>query len=526
MDNKSLEKKELHKGTLLKGRYEILATLGQGGFGTVYKAIDRLLSRFVAVKSSTVSLHKESKLLKELKNVPYISHIYDYFQEENNDYIVMRYLEGVSLSDYHKEHNMKISIKELRPMLTSLCMSLSQMHQIGIIHRDISPGNLMLTEDGSLYLIDFGTATSITNSHLKNILSFSHKGLDAPERTDELLIGPGTDIYSLCATIIYLISGEGIPAYEERLKYDPIPTLLPRLSLSGKQQNALLKGLHIDVSKRYQNVSDFLQDFEVNDNVYGDSDINYTVSYSAKTDVGKRSVNQDNFMIDNFFYYAGEDCQIEGTFPSSSSHIHIVAIADGVSTSCYGELASKAAIQAVSHFIDAFRYSDTLPERLLEDLLDQLNEKIITLGTKIGKTATTISILMWKNNHYYMANIGDSPVYLFRKGKLTQLSIPHTIAQEKANNPASIIPSDFHAITKYLGKKKTAGSQMASYTSGTLEADDTFFLCSDGISSFANKSIFKKCIKKGGTKALSTLWKYAAKSPTQDNCSAIILNFK
>lgn len=517
---------ELKKGTVLKGRYEILCVLGQGGFGIVYKAIDRLLSRFVAIKSSCTSLSKEAKLLKEIDNVPYISHIYDYFQDNKYHYIVMRFIEGSSLTKIHKDHDMKIPVKELRPMLTSLCMALSQMHNKGVIHRDISPGNLMLTDDGSLYLIDFGTATSITNSHLKNLLSFSHKGLDAPERTVDGLIGPGTDIYSLCATIIYLISGEGIPAPSDRAGYDPLPALLPRLSLNNKQQNALLRGLNMDINKRYHSVSDFFQDFEGNDNIYGNSDIKYTVTYAAKTEVGKRNVNQDNFMIDSCFSYAGEDCQIEGTFPSSASHIHICAIADGVSSSCYGEFASKAAIQAVSHFIDSFRYSDTLPDRLLEDLLDQLNEKIITLGTKIGKTATTISILMWKNNHYYVANIGDSPVYIFKKGKLTKLFTPHTKAHEKMFNSSDISVSDYHTITRYLGKENIAGSQMASFTTGILEGGDTFFLCSDGISNIGNDEIFKKCIKKGGNKALDALWKYAAKSPQQDNCSAIILNFK
>lgn len=522
----SEEIKELKKGTVLKGRYEVLSVLGHGGFGTVYKAIDQLLSRFVAIKSSTMSLNKEAKLLKEIKNVPYISHIYDYFQEDQSDYIVMRFIEGKSLSEIHKAHNMKIPVKELRPMLTSLCMALSQMHGKGVIHRDISPGNLILTEDGSLYLIDFGTATSITNSHLKNLFSFSHKGLDAPERTVDGLIGPGTDIYSLCASIIYLISGEGIPSYEDRLSYDPLPAILPKLGLGSKQQNALRKGLNIDISMRYKSASDFLQDFEGNDNVYGNSDIKYTVEYFAKTEIGKRAVNQDNFMIDACFSYAGEDCQIEGSFPSSASHIHIAAIADGVSSSCYGEFASKAAIQAVSHFIDSFRYSETLPERLMEDLLDQVNEKIITLGSKIGKTATTISILMWKNNHYYIANIGDSPIYLYRKRKLSLMTMPHTKATEKFTHSSNISVADYHTITRYLGKKNAAGSQMASYTTGTLEAGDTFLLCSDGISNIGNEEIFKRCIKKNGSKALETLWKYASKSPQQDNCSAIILNFK
>lgn len=516
----------MKKGTLLKNRYQILEEKGHGGFGTVYSAIDQLLGRFVAIKSSSNSLAKEAKLLKELKNVPRISHIYDYFHENGNDYIVMRLLDGKSLAQYYREKGTTLTISEVRPLLTSLCVTLSQMHKCGIIHRDISPGNILITEDNVPYLIDYGTATSITNHNLRNILDFSHKGLDAPERKNENQLGPGTDIYSLCATIVFLLSGEGIPDYADRIKYDPLPALLPRLSINSRQQNALLKGLNIDIAKRYNDATTFLQDFENNDTIYGESDVKYHINYFAKTDIGKRKINQDNFMIDSFFSYASEDCEISGTFPSSSSHLHIAAIADGVSSSCYGELASKAAIQAISHFIDSYRYSEALPERLLENLLDQLNEKIITLGNKIGHTSSTVTILTWINNHYYIANIGDSPIYLFRNGRLTQLSTPHTKANEMTDNPSEITPSDYHTLTRFLGKKHSAGSQMASYVEGTLNEGDTFFICSDGVTNVSNNEIIRKALKKGGSKALATLWKYAKKSPKQDNCTAIILNFR
>lgn len=520
-----MENYELKKNDKLKNRYQIISTIGHGGFGTVYKAMDSLVGRYVAIKASKNSLSKEAKILKELKNVPHISHMYEYFKDGNQEYIVMRHITGITLSEYYKNHNMKLSIKELRPMLISICMTLSQMHKHGIIHRDISPGNIMITDDNDVYLIDFGTATSIVDKSLRNVFSFSHKGLDAPERINEDLLGPGTDIYSLCATVIYLISGEGMPLYSERLKYDIMPSLLLKLPINAKQQNALLKGISIDISKRYKDAMVFLRDFEGDNDILNSSDTKYIVEYVARTDTGKRTINQDNFMIDSYFSYSLDDCQIDGHFPSSASHIHIVALADGVSSSCYGELASRAAMQAVSHFIDNFKYDETLPERLLEDLLDQINEKIITLGNKIGKTASTISVLMWKNNRFYAANIGDSPIYLFSNKRLKRLSTPHTKANEIMQNHSSISAEDYHTLTKYLGKKGIAGSQMASFSYGNIEEGDTFLLCSDGIANISNEEILKRSIKKNGSKALDNLWKYANKSREQDNCTALILKF-
>ena len=515
----------LEKGHRLHNRYEIRSVLGQGGFGTVYKAVDNLLNQIVAIKSSSKSLYKESRLLMALKDVPYISHIYDYFVEDGSDYIVMRYVKGVSLASYYREDSSRINVSFIKSVLPSISMSLYQMHKLGIVHRDISPGNLLLTEDGSLYLIDFGTATSTKHDSLKNMLHFSHKGLDAPERTNEMLLGPGTDIYSLCATIIFLLSGEGVPSYTDRLQYDPVPQFLPKLSLSGKQQNALMKGLSININNRYNDISDFVRDFKGDGSIFDNTNINYLVKYNAKTDIGKKFINQDNFMIDTYFTYAGEDCTIQGIFPSDSGHIHMVAVADGVTNSNHGELASKAAIQAVSHFIDSYKFRDELPDRLLEELLNQLNEKLISLGNKIGSTATTISILLWKNNTYYAANIGDSPIYLLRGSKLMRLSTPHTKAHEMLATNPNITMKDVHALTRYLGKKNSSGSQMASYSFGQLSFGDTFLLCTDGISNAVNDDILKKALKKEGEKTLAALWKCATKLENMDNCSAVVVKF-
>ncbi len=516
---------EIKKGTRLKNRYEITELLGKGGFGSTYRAIDHLLNRFVAIKCSDKSLAHEAKILKALDNVPNISHRYDYFISDKKHFLVMKLINGVSLSRYRTENGKKISLNLILQILPNILITLDQMHERGIIHRDISPGNFMMDDEKRVFLIDFGTATSIREASLRNNTIFSHLGLDAPEsaRADEQ--GPWTDIYSLCVTIIYLLSGEGIPSVSDRQKYDPVPVLLTRLSLSSKMQNALMNGLALEKEKRYKSIQAFAKAFYGRDINESGFDPSYSVHFHARTDIGKRSVNQDNFMVDTLFLYGGEDCEIKGYIDCQKDEIHVAAIADGVASSKHAELASKAAIQALAHFIENYRNDEGLNENLIEEFLNQLNEKIITLGEKIGMTATTISILMWKNDRYCMANIGDSPVYKLSDDHLYKLSEEHVLADEKIKAGLDVTTADFHTLTRYLGKKKTAGSEMAYIRSGVIKKGDIFLICSDGISGITTEAEKRKYMKKDGDKAIREFYKCAHRHPAMDNCTAIILKF-
>lgn len=516
---------ELQIGSKLKNRYEIRELLGKGGFGCTYKAIDHLLNRFVAIKCSEQSLSHEVKILKALQNVPNICHLYDYFVADKKHYVVMRYIQGKSMSGLRAENGGTISIQVLKQLLPSLLITLDQMHERGIIHRDISPGNLLVTEDNRLFLIDFGAATSVKESHLMNSLIFAHKGLDAPEHNDLAAQGPWTDIYSLCTTIIFLLTGEGIPAPEDRRNGDPVATMLTRLSLTGKMQNALLKGLSLNIERRYKSIQAFANDFFSRSLRETELQEKYSVHYHARTDIGVRKVNQDNFMVDTLFAYCGEDCEIKGYIDCEPDELHVVAIADGVASSQHGELASKAAIQAVSHFIDYYRNDEGLHENLVEEFLNQLNEKILILSEKIGKTATTITLLLWRKGEYCIANIGDSPAFLLHEGHLERLTDEHTLAKEKIAAGEAVTSKDFHTLTRYLGKKGIAGSEMASIKTGTISKGDIFMLCSDGISGATTDDEKKKFMKRDGDKAIRDIFKCAHKHPAMDNCSAIILKF-
>ena len=276
----------LPEGTVLKNRYELVSVIGMGGFGITYQAVDRLLDCYVAVKeffpqervtrkvrkSCKVEFPKEDKslevveaclqnfrheanILEAVKNVPYIARLKDRFEENGTEYIILTLVQGKSLSAYMKKRGGKLPAKEVLFLLQNTFETLAELHNIGFIHRDISPGNLVLSEDNILYLIDFGSATSFSGKEeFQSKQVFQHKGLEAPEYSQPDKQGPWTDIFSLCATIVYLITGEGIVGAKDRQRYDRIPQLLMRSALSSRQQNALMKGLSLETNRRFTDI--------------------------------------------------------------------------------------------------------------------------------------------------------------------------------------------------------------------------------------------------------------------------------
>ena len=177
---------QLPRGTLLDERYRILEVLGEGGFGITYAAENQRIRLKVAVKelfwrdhvrrdpdSSELSVireeemedyqalkekfMREARLLRDFDREPGVVRVLDYFEGNNTAYLVMEYLEGVTFRQAIKKQGI-FEPEDLFRRLLPLLDSLDHIHQAGVIHRDISPDNLMLLEDGSLKLLDFGAA--------------------------------------------------------------------------------------------------------------------------------------------------------------------------------------------------------------------------------------------------------------------------------------------------------------------------------------------------------------------------------
>ena len=287
-------KKNLHylrKETRLIGRYTIKSVLGQGGFGITYLGMDELYQRKVAIKeffpqgivtrnteyedTVTVTYVEEKadyekgkeRFLKEARTMAKFSKnegivkVLDFFEINNTAYIVMEYLEGITLKQYIRE-NQRITLEELVRLLVPLIESLDEIHSQGMIHRDISPDNIMVLPDGRIKLMDFGAARDYTEFGEKSLSIVLKPGYAPPEQYQTHGIqGPWTDIYALCATMYKCITGENPPDAIERVMDDH----LKKISAFGipvlpQIEEAIIKGMSVAAKDRYQNVGDFCED--------------------------------------------------------------------------------------------------------------------------------------------------------------------------------------------------------------------------------------------------------------------------
>ena len=281
----------LRKGTRLIGRYIIESVLGQGGFGITYLGIDELHEKKVAIKEffpqgivtrnieykDTVTVTfvgekdnyekgkerflKEARTMAKFSKDEGIVKALDFFEINNTAYIVMEYLEGITLKQYLRE-NKRIAPEDLIELLVPLIESLDEIHSQGMIHRDISPDNIMVLPDGRIKLMDFGAARDYTEFGEKSLSIVLKPGYAPPEQYQTHGIqGPWTDIYALCATMYKCITGENPPDAIERVMDDHLKKISAfGISVLPQIEEAIIKGMSVAANNRYQNVGDFCED--------------------------------------------------------------------------------------------------------------------------------------------------------------------------------------------------------------------------------------------------------------------------
>lgn len=275
----------LPPGTVLMDRYLVGRVLGEGGFGITYIGCDLRLEMKVAIKeyypvdratrNASVSAEvtsfmgaaaksyergkqkflEEARIMAKMDKQQAIVSVRDFFETNNTVYIVMEYVEGITLKELVEKKGGRIAPEELFPMLEPLFKALSMFHETGLIHRDISPDNLML-EDGKIRLLDFGCAREAGGG--KETLTIALKHGYAPlEQYRQKGQGPWTDIYALCATIYYCLVGKAPPQALDRIGEDTLllPTKLG-VHLTEQEERALLKGLRIQPRRRFQTVAE------------------------------------------------------------------------------------------------------------------------------------------------------------------------------------------------------------------------------------------------------------------------------
>jgi len=209
-------RKSISKGSILAGKYKIIEPIGKGGMGVVYKAEDIKLERAVALKFLPAELTgdpdarerfaREAKAAAALSH-PHICTVYEIGEEENRYFIAMECIEGQSL----KQKILKgpPNQTEALDIAIQVAEGLEEAHKKGIIHRDIKPGNIMLTEKGQAKIMDFGLAKFDRGDDLtKTATIMGTVAYMSPEQTRGEAIDQRTDIWSFGATLYEMVTGE------------------------------------------------------------------------------------------------------------------------------------------------------------------------------------------------------------------------------------------------------------------------------------------------------------------------------
>ncbi|MBV9615138.1 MAG: serine/threonine protein kinase, partial [Ktedonobacteraceae bacterium] len=208
---------------LYNGRYKIIELQGQGGMGAVYKAQDLHEQRVVAVKemsqnglsgqdlqNAILAFTREAELLANL-NHHSLPCIYEQFEENGRRYLVMEFIQGITLEQYWenwRRQGKQMPIAHILDIGIQLCEVLDYLHmqQSPILFRDLKPDNCMLTLQGQVYLIDFGIARLLKPGQLKDTVALGSPGYAAPEQYRQAT-SPRSDIYSLGAMLHQLLTG-------------------------------------------------------------------------------------------------------------------------------------------------------------------------------------------------------------------------------------------------------------------------------------------------------------------------------
>ena len=281
----------LKPGTILDGKYLVGEMLGQGGFGITYIGFDLLLEQKVAIKeyfpmstgmvsresSTTVvwsssvmqksgmeegfdSFLKEARKMAKLGGIPGVVGVKSVFIQNETAYIVMDFIEGETLLK-KLQKNGPMDYGTCISLMTPIMQALAEVHKHGIIHRDISPDNIMVQSDGKLILLDLGAAKDLDiqgkDGNVQSSQMVAKHGFSPVEQYGQAgKIGPWTDVYAMAATIYYCCTGVLPPSATDRMIED---TLTCRPRLTKEQFNVLAFCMSVLPQKRPQNMGALFQ---------------------------------------------------------------------------------------------------------------------------------------------------------------------------------------------------------------------------------------------------------------------------
>lgn len=260
----------------LGNRYEILEKIGMGGMATVYKAKDNLLNRFVAIKILRDSLEEEkqvvSNFIKEAQSAASLAHnnivsVFDVGEEDGLNYMVMEYVDGITLKSYIKEKG-ALPWQEACDFAIQIGQGISEAHTSNIIHRDIKPQNILMTKDKVLKVTDFGIAKAVASE--TTVVGGTAMGsvhYISPEQARGGFTDARSDIYSLGIVLYEMITGK-VPFDADtpvgvalmHLEKEPVNVRCVNIEIPADLAYVTMKAISKEQHDRYQNVQEFLDD--------------------------------------------------------------------------------------------------------------------------------------------------------------------------------------------------------------------------------------------------------------------------
>ena len=277
----------LPMGTILAGKYLVGRVLGQGGFGITYVGWDIALERKVAIKeyypsgqvsrnpgsrgltwytsvqsqqakqNGTQMFLKEARKMSKVDDIPNVVRVRDLFQENETAYIVMDFVEGETLKA-RLEKTGPLPWEQAKGIFLPAIQAMEQVHQAGLVHRDISPDNLMLTPGGKVKILDLGAAKDLSVNNGASSMQVAKGGFSPFEQyTQRGSSGPWTDVYAMAATVYYTLTGKLPPVATDRVVEDTISWEEPGLkALSAQALEALQKAMVISAKTRMQSMEE------------------------------------------------------------------------------------------------------------------------------------------------------------------------------------------------------------------------------------------------------------------------------
>ncbi len=207
-------------------------------------------------KNGLEKFYNEAKILAKFHGIAGVVSAINFFYANGTAYLVMEYVDGITLKEYIKEHG-PIAGERVLQMIHPVIKALSAIHKTGIIHRDISPDNILVNQKEELVLIDFGSARAERQTMTQSMTVLFKRGYTPEEQyRGRGNWGAWSDVYSLCATMYFMLTGIVPNESIERMIHDDIKLLrdMPHIRLSATEEDAIMRGMAVKANRRFQSM--------------------------------------------------------------------------------------------------------------------------------------------------------------------------------------------------------------------------------------------------------------------------------